>query len=387
MFKTIYKLKPGGSWRIGELESWLSYMSEKGWHLIGIGARFAKFTKGEPKKIKYRVEVSSKSELLSDDHISMYEEFGWSCIDNWFNDGFRRSYVFSSPEELNASELHTDAAEQSFTLKDLNRNLRDAILLIGLLVLLILWMLYSMFFTNNTPYLNLVRHSLLFIPLASILFSLGSLIYNFFALRKLKKHLSQGNFINHHANWRPALFLTKCKGIAFIIIIGSLLLYGYNLVHDEVSNNLPLADDAIPIVFLSEIEDANSFSRNYKDSNHCYTNPSLFTSMNYYTIENGNITDNTSKNYVYKSSLNNTVYKVHFQSLVNKVVEDMVSSSHKKYKNTTNDDFDLLYINKAAEGFNIIASRGRGIIQLQYTGAASLDNILNALSNKLELIK
>lgn len=387
MFKTIYKLKPGGSWQIGELESWLSHMSEKGWHLIGIGARFAKFTKGEPRKIKYRVDISSKSEFLSDDQIAMYEEFGWSYIDNWFNDGFRRFYVFSSPEELNASELHTDPAEQSFTLKDLNRNLRDAILLIGLLVLLILGMLYSMFFKDNTPYLNLVRHSLLFIPLSSILFSLGSLIYNFFALRKLKKRLSDGKFIDHKANWRPALFLTRFNCIAFIIIIGSLLLYGYNISHDEASSNLPLADATIPIVFLSEIEGTNSFSRNYSDSNSCYTNPSLFTSVNYYTIENGNTTDNTNKNYVYKSSLNNTVYKVHFQSMVSKVVEDIVSSSHKKYKTTTNDDFDLLYINKAPEGFNIIASRGRGIIQLQYTGTASIHNILNALSNKLEFIK
>lgn len=387
MFKTIYKLKPGGSWQIGELESWLSHMSEKGWHLIGIGARFAKFTKGEPRKIKYRVDISSKSEFLSDDQIAMYEEFGWSYIDNWFNDGFRRFYVFSSPEELNASELHTDPAEQSFTLKDLNRNLRDAILLIGLLVLLILGMLYSMFFKDNTPYLNLVRHSLLFIPLSSILFSLGSLIYNFFALRKLKKRLSDGKFIDHKANWRPALFLTRFNCIAFIIIIGSLLLYGYNISHDEASSNLPLADATIPIVFLSEIEGTNSFSRNYSDSNSCYTNPSLFTSVNYYTIENGNTTDNTNKNYVYKSSLNNTVYKVHFQSMVSKVVEDIVSSSHKKYKNTTNDDFDLLYINKAPEGFNIIASRGRVIIQLQYTGTASIHNILNALSNKLEFIK
>lgn len=387
LFKTIYRLKPEGSWRIGEVENWLCYMSEKGWHLKGIGVRFAKFTKGEPEKIKYRVEVSSKSEFLSDEQIAMYKEFGWSCVDHWFNDGFRRFYVFSSPEELNAPELHTDPAEQSYTLKDLNRNLRDGILLIGLLVLLTLGMFYSTFFTDNTPYLNLVRHSLLFIPLTTMLFFLGGLLSNFFALRKLKKRLSDGKFIDHKANWRPALFLTRCNCIALIIIIVSLLLYGYNISHDQVSSDLPLADAALPIVFLSETEGVNNFSRNDWDYNRRYTNHSLFTSVNYYTMENWKTTKKNTKDEVYTASLCSTVYKVHFEAMVPKIVEDMVSSSPIKYKNTTNDNFDFLYINKSAYGFNIIASRGHGIIELQYTGATSLDNILTALSNKLELIE
>lgn len=387
MLKTIYRLKPGGSWRIGELESWLSHMSEKGWHLKGIGVRFAKFSKGEPQKIKYRVEIASKSEFLSDEQISMYEEFGWTYVDNWFNDGFRRSYVFSSPEELNAPELHTDPAEQSFTLKDLNRNLRDGILLLSLLVFLTLGMLYSTFFADNTPYLNLVRHSLLFINIASMIFLLGGLISNFYSLNALKKKLSNGKFINHKANWRPSLFLTRCSCIAFVTIIGSLLLYGYNISHDENSNELPLSDSSIPIVFLSEVENSPDYSCNDWDYNRCYTNHSLFTSVNYYTIENGKIADENDKKVVYKTSLSNTVYKVRFKAMVPKIIKDMISLYSPKYNQVDNKNFDLLYVSEATGSFNIIASRGHGIIQLQYTGPASLNDILSALSSKLELIK
>lgn len=387
MLKTIYRLKPGGSWRIGELESWLSHMSEKGWHLKCIGGKFAKFTKGEPKKIKYRVEVSSKTEFLSDEQIEMYKEFGWTYIDNWFNDGFRRSYVFSSPEELNSPELHTDPAEQSFTLKDLNKNLRHGILLIGLLVLITLGMFYSIFFTDNVPYLNLVRHSNLFIPLTTMLFLFGGLLSNFFALRKLKKQLLQGKFINHKANWRLSLFLTRFSNFTFLIIIGALLLYGYNISHDEASNDLPPTSSSIPLVFLSEIEGYENYARNDWDYNTCYTNHSLFTSANYYTMENGKITEENNKNNVYQARLSNTVYKVYFKAMAPKIVEDMVLLSNKHYTLETNESFDLLYINKAAEGFNIIASRGHGIIELHYTGNASLDNLLTVLSDKLELIK
>lgn len=387
MFKTIHRLKPGGSWRIGELESWLSHMSEKGWHLKGIDGRLAKFTKGEPKKIKYRVEVSSKTEFLSDEQIEMYKEFGWIYIDNWFNDGFRRSYVFSSLEELNAPELHTDPAEQSFTLKDLNRNLRDSIILNSLLIASGLFMSYGIFFSNDTPYRNLVQYGTLasFLPFLLMFYFFIGIIRNWLSIKKLKKQLSEGKFINHKANWKPALFFTRCNAAAYLMLTLFLVLYANKVSTTQASTELPISNSSTPIVFLNEIDD--NFTRYDSDYNKLYSHESIFTSVNYYTMENGKLSSKTNKNEVYKSSLSNIVYKVHFENMVPKVVEDMVFLSNRKYIKTTNEDFDLLYINKAAEGFNIIASRGHGIIELHYTGNVSLENILSALSSKLELIK
>lgn len=109
MNKTVYKLRPSDYWRIGEHESWFADMAAKGFQLKKMGLQFVQFIKGEPKEMKYRMDVSINKKI-SPELIQMYAESGWDYVtsNNFF-------HVFSSPVELNAPELHTDPAEQSYT--------------------------------------------------------------------------------------------------------------------------------------------------------------------------------------------------------------------------------------------------------------------------------
>jgi hypothetical protein len=104
-------------WRIGEHESWFADMAAEGLHLKKMGVQFVQFVKGEPKKMRYRIDVSIKKKITSE-QIQLYEESGWDYVTS-----HQFFHVFSSPEERNALELHTDPAEQSYTLKELDKKL------------------------------------------------------------------------------------------------------------------------------------------------------------------------------------------------------------------------------------------------------------------------
>ena len=117
MSKTVYKLRPSDYWRIGEHESWFADMAARGFHLKKMGMQFVQFAKGEPKKMKYRIDVSMKKKI-SPEQIQMYADSGWDYVTS-----YKSFHVFSSPVELSAAELHTDPVEQSYTIKELDKKL------------------------------------------------------------------------------------------------------------------------------------------------------------------------------------------------------------------------------------------------------------------------
>jgi hypothetical protein len=47
------------NYAIGETEKYYSDMSEKGWELVKCGITLSRFQKTEPKKMRYRVEVTT----------------------------------------------------------------------------------------------------------------------------------------------------------------------------------------------------------------------------------------------------------------------------------------------------------------------------------------
>ena len=47
------------NYAIGETEKYYSDMSEKGWELVRCGITLSRFQKTEPKKMRYRVEVTT----------------------------------------------------------------------------------------------------------------------------------------------------------------------------------------------------------------------------------------------------------------------------------------------------------------------------------------
>jgi len=150
MSKNVLKLRPTDYWRIGEHESWFADMAAKGLHLKKVGLQFAKFEKGEPRDIRYRIDVNKDE--LKDEQKVLYKEYGWDYVTTYgkFN-------IFSSPEVLGTPELHADASEQSYTLKALDKQLHQNVVIMSMLMILFLGMMLSIFFLNSTPFLSMVE--------------------------------------------------------------------------------------------------------------------------------------------------------------------------------------------------------------------------------------
>lgn len=201
MTKMVRKIRPTNYWRIGEHESWFSDMSLQGLHIHKMGTNLATFKKGDPKRIEYRIEVTDRK-LINYEQIDLYEASGWEYVTSyqWF-------HVFSSPTEENVPEIHTDPAEQAFTLQRLSKKLVFYLIWISLGVVLILGMLLTMWFLDGTPILRLVEG---YVVQQSIL-ALVYIHYVFYAIRailaikELKESLIEGKAINHHAPWKKTL--------------------------------------------------------------------------------------------------------------------------------------------------------------------------------------
>jgi len=109
MSKIIKKWILDDSWAIGRNESWFSDMAKRGLHLKKIGRQFAHFEKGEVKQTEYRVDVFNEPPI--DEQLQIYKECGWNLVTK-----NREFYIFSSSDPSCTIELHTDPAEQSYTL-------------------------------------------------------------------------------------------------------------------------------------------------------------------------------------------------------------------------------------------------------------------------------
>ena len=399
MENTIYRLKPGDSWRIAELESWLSYMSAKGWHVKSIGIRLAKFTKGEPKKIKYRVDLSSSKKNIDEGQLSTYKQLGWSYVDSWIYHAGRSSFhVFSSPSELNAPELHTDPVEQSYTLKTLDKALRSSAIFSIFATLLFIGLFTHDLLNNTTPYLNIVNQPNPFnnfYLMVIVFYEVISSIKSTLSIRKLKMDLSHGKPQNHEAPWKLPLFYTRILVYLCSILIIFLLSFNFR---GYPTNPLPLNAEAMPIILLSEIEETTDIDRirapfnTISESNWYSTDKNFFTKIKYTTEEHvkiNNPLDKTNTS-VYSPTLFCKIYNLRFSSMADNLSLDEKKSMEEldyiKYEQMDSEDFDLLYVSEGDSSYEIIACDDNSVISLSYSGEASLNKILEVISKKLLLL-
>lgn len=410
MSKNIYKLIPCNRWQIGETESWLSDMAEEGLFLKKLGYRFAKFEKRLPKKMRYRLDYSSDS--MPKEQISAYAESGWKfcCSRSKF-------YIFSSPEDCSIPELHTDAIEQGYSLKALDKYLYKTCIFVFLFFLLILYLNYSTIAAHGTYLLNLLPPSILMnlffmVPFEALLVYIS--IREYVSISKLKKSLLEGNPINHKAPWQHSQFFNPKVELGISLSYTLILLFLLITVNINSTGiqSIPKAPSSLPIVMLSEIEETPYINwyddqLTEEDLTHWYISEwSPLSPIHYSSYETGvvqEISTNSEKTIdkmssngtsVYAPLIRNELYQVRFKGMVNNVLLDLTKAqSYSDDMNTSssviskieNRDFDLLYASE--DKTKIFASRGRGIIYVNYSGEADFDRILEVISEKLKLIE
>lgn len=394
MNEIIRKLRPTDYWHIGEHESWFEYMASKGLHLKSMGPWFAKFVKGEPKQMRYRIEISCDKAITSDQK-EMYSESGWDYVTTHgsFN-------VFSSPVELNAPELHTDPAEQSYTLKELNKQFISSAIITVLGMTLPIWIIYYFYLRNSTYTLSLVNGALIsqITLIVCSLYVVYDSIKTAISIRTLQKTLSEGRPINHNSPWKNRRKIS--------LILNSIFVLGVifpAFIQFASSKTIPLAQAPtdLPIIRLNDIEENSILTG--KTSSYCnpnnidestiYYNCSFFAPAQYYFSQCGKLPNKVekyeSKRY-YSPSITTWVYQLRFPAMGKDLLSDLIKEHNVKYKERSfteinNKDFDKLIIFEGEDNSKeIFALKGKAVIHVSYSGYADKDSIIKSIAEKID---
>lgn len=395
MTKMVRKIRPTNYWRIGEHESWFSDMSLQGLHLHKMGTHLAHFKKGESKRIEYRIEVTEKK-LITYEQIDLYEENGWEYVTSyqWF-------HVFSSPTENNAAEIHTDPAEQAFTLQRLNKKLVFNLVWVSIGVALILGMLLAMWFLDGTPVLRLIEGYVFQQSILTMLY----IYYVFIAIRailaikQLKNSLIEGKAINHHAPWKKSLPKNTVFSVMFIgIILISSILPFYQLKKMDTFT-LPKNDEDLPFVRLADIEKNPQLTRDeyYIDevdwANRYKTNWSIFAPVQYETDEMGIIKDEMwlDKSGTYSPSVSTEIYKLTFQVFAKPLLSDLMEwhtygDERGNFVERKHSGFDHLITHEDEEMKQLVASKDKVVMYIRYHGYAEMEAVVENAAQKILLL-
>ena len=191
MCKTVKKLMPCAPWYIGELECWFSDMAKKGLILDEFDWISAKFYKEEPAELRFRIDIIQNPDKAQE-QIDLYAESGWG-----FAAKYGEYYVYASYTENEDPELHTDPAEQAFTIKKYIRKSTIYFLLSQVVLLPVIIFIVPLHFKQFAEgnYIGLWYWVL---PIVAGVACIKELV----SLRIIKRRLSDGQSINHSAPWK-----------------------------------------------------------------------------------------------------------------------------------------------------------------------------------------
>lgn len=379
MSKMVWKVRPQDYWRIGEHESWFTQLAAEGLHLKKMGPLFARFEKGTPKLMNYRIDVSKK---LSDEQLAVYEEAGWDYITS-----FQSFRVFASPTELQAKELHTDPAEQAFTFNDLNKQLRFQALFTVIASLFSIGVTWAIWFLDGTPLLKLVEGGnmmQLLLTMYMVLLAAISL-RAFLSIRYLRKNLMEGKGIDHQASWKKGKWFNNLLFPGFVVIFFVCSVVNLIQLRGQQSETLPLGAVEYPFIRLAELEQNPSLVRDeyWYDgvdvANSYMSKWSLLAPVQYEMSESGLVPDIMwhDGSGVYSPSIELNLFHVRWAWLSGPLVDDLVTwysyDGYRAFQTVEHAVLDKLAVREDQGEIEVIASKGKRVLFMRYYGYSETD--------------
>jgi hypothetical protein len=393
MNRHVYKLRPSDFWRIGEHESWFTDMAARGLHLKKMGIHFARFEKGEPRNMRYRIDVSINKRIPGE-QVEMYRESGWDYVTS-----YGQFHVFSSPAELDAPELHTDPAEQSYTLKELDKKLawNAGSAIVGMV--LMIGMMVSIWFLDGTPtYVLLdgamITQSFLTLFLAYTAYhSLRAVL----SIRVLRKKLVEGKHIDHQASWKKHHTIHTAAAFLFTVVVGLSAIIPFVQLSKMETNTLPEGSVNLPIVRLADVEndpylirpEAEYMSDNVDWGNRVTSEWSLMAPLKYESDENGVVPGKLWEDLSgeYSPSIYTRYYKLRIPAMADNLVSDLVEryrydNSPDEYVEKKHPDLDILIVHAEEDMNEVFASRGDTVMYVRYHGYADVSTVIENVVEK-----
>ena len=382
MSKFVNRFLLSDLWEFGKNESWFSHMAAKGLHLQNVGNWLVTFEKGEPKNTRYRIEILEESP--SQEQLDVYRDCGWQLAANK-----QIFYIFSSPEELNSAELHTDTLKQSAAFKMLDKQIKKSTAVIAVAVIFALALLFIHLFFDSEPYLNLIkRNSFTIITIGiAYIYILFTSIKGYFQVKKIKNSLSMGIPINHNRNWKLSYFLSSLEySILILWICFAVASPIYTLIKRDFYTS-PEAIENLPVIRINDIES----SAIYDYWHDLQYNWSLLSPVQYRLYEGGYVEGEMQEDFsgaFSPASVNIVYYELTFKGMTEGVIRDLIHRYHRDYSvvpvKIYNNKFDNLYVVDNEEK-SVYASFDDKVIYIKYHGNEDIEKNISLIEKKFGL--
>lgn len=395
MAEIVRRIRPGQYWRIKEHESWFSDMSEQGLYFYEIGTHFAKFKKGDRKRMDYRLELA-KSKYISSEKIRLFEESGWDYIAS-----DRNFHVFAAPVDRKASEPPIDREEQITVANALFKKTLISFIFILFALAALFWLIGSLWFTDDTPILTLIEGNLfgtMFLYLLNIfyLFSMGM---GLLGIARIQRDLKEGSPDGRPKPWENFYrnnIITYVMTLAISLI--AVCIPFYQLLHLGTVT-LPKEDTTLPFVRLAAIENASHLERDVfiidgEDWRNSYSeNWSIVAPVQYKMKENfiekkGQWSD---PNNSYNPGISAEIYRLSFHSLVAPLVDDLITEhtfddEAELFTEREHDGFDQLLMRQSDQNKEFIFVKEQVVMYIDYSGKVEADVIIGNAAEKIRLL-
>lgn len=401
MGKTALKWRIRDDWRIGEHESWLRDMALDGLFLKKVGRLFCRFEKSEPRQMRYRI-IPVRDIPMTLQQKKAGAPNGWDFVTS-----FRIFYVYSSPQETAAPEFPISPAEYA---KNLNRAGDRIIIGLMYLAVSILSIIQSVagILNSQTPYLALLDEvpANFAIALTVFAYALYLPLSALISTHKLRKSLLAGNPIDHEAPWQKNRRAALAGTVAAFVILVSVVAFSLTQTSVDMSPEKPLSssENSLPIVWLADIENNSDLVREEGHildgvdyNNNIQQASNLLAPIQIKSEESGVIKTEKWKDGSgeYTPSISNTVYKLAFPFMADKVMADLIFYYEDIFKTTEDYNpcreisspyFDRLFVSEINGYFVMFAVKGDVVVHITYGGNAGSDTIIKAATEKVALI-
>ncbi|MEK5185225.1 DUF2812 domain-containing protein [Solibacillus sp. FSL W7-1324] len=395
MAEIVRRLRPGQYWRIKEHESWFSDMSEQGLHFYEIGTHFAKFKKGDRKRMDYRLELA-KNKYISNEKIRLFEESGWDYIAS-----DRNFHVFAAPTDRKVKESPINREEQLSIASALFKKTLMSFIIILLAVIALFWLISSIWFTGNTPTLTLIEGHIFTTMVLSLLnlYYLISMAMGLIGIARIRRDMNEENYDNHHKPWEifyrnNIIMYVMTMAISLIAIF----IPFYQLLQMDTLT-LPEEDSSLPFVRLATIENAPNLERdvfmidevdwgnNYSE-NWSIVAPVQFSTRENFIEKKGQWSD---PNNSYEPSISSEVYRLNFKSLVAPLVDDLITkysyvNEAESFIEKEHKEFDRLLVRLGDNNKEFIFVKDQAVMYIDYSGKVGADVIIENAAEKMDLL-
>ena len=241
--KSVHRIIPCPDYDVTGVESWLSYMAERGYILRdgGVFRGIAAFDRCEPKKMEYRLQPAQKGFVLydndgpDDDEVELNSAFGWKYVAKY---GVFHIY---RADDIDAREMDTDPEVQAMAMNALHKSQGFNIIWMSIWIIVYLVLIFT-----SQPFLSMVnRGSLISIALVLcvIVFIVTGLV-KAVSLYRLRKKILDGDSLGSGTNWRKGARTYIVKAVVGTIAYVAMIVFGCMFILSDGAdrNQMPLSE-------------------------------------------------------------------------------------------------------------------------------------------------